>query len=417
MGPIGRTIDLFLIDWLFIATMAVIPLLVLGEARSLSPSGNAFLRLLIVPSLLATPILLLPRFREMVILLVRNPLIPILLVWVWLSVFWSVMPDIAFRRALSLTTFTLLACYLTLRHDPEWVFKTMSWMMIVLLAVSVLFIVLLQGLSQMPDGRGLRGIFTHKNGMGEFLILTLIILPPAIQQRLIPKPLGWTCVALAIGLLILVNSATATLAALTVLLLYVVLAHFAYSVRIGLILSAFFLSLSCLVVVLIMINLDTIFALTGRDATLTGRTELWHYVITMIEKRWLLGYGYASFWEVLAFSKYAADSLRWDIPNAHNGYLDIILGLGVIGLFILFAFFLNGFYRIVVHFKESSYFPSAILLALLTAYLMRGLTESNFLSQNSIIWVFVVTSTVFLSPSPTMKIKRGNANNPDPQTS
>ena len=103
--------------------------------------------------------------------------------------------------------------------------------------------------------------------MGEFLILAPVILPPAIQQRLIPRPLGWACIPLAIGLLVIVNSAT--LAALTVLLLYTVLALFANSVRIGLVLTAFVLSFSCLVVLLIVINLDAIFTLTGRDATLT----------------------------------------------------------------------------------------------------------------------------------------------------
>ena len=406
MQLIARAIDLFLIYWIFIATAAVIPLLVLKTGGEQSSSGNETLRLLIVPSLMMMPVLVLSRFRGMLSLLIRNPLIPLLLVWVWLSILWSVSPDIAFRRALSLTTYTLLACYLVLRHDPDWVFKTLSWMIIVLLAISILFAIFLPDLSRMPDGRGLRGIFTHKNGMGEFLILVFVILPPAIWQGLIPRTIGWVAVACALFLLFLVNSATATIVALVVIMLHVIMAVFGYSWRVGLTAGAFGFAVGCFLFLLMISNIDAVFALTGRDATLTGRTGLWHYVLTMIEKRWLEGYGYGSFWEVLAFSKYATDSLQWDISNAHNGYLEITLGLGVVGLLITLVFFANAIYRVVKSFRQSSYFPSAILLTLLVAYLLRAFTESNLLGQNSIDWILVVTGTVFLTPGLSWKKER-----------
>jgi len=398
MQTISRAIDLFLIYWLFIATTAVIPLLILDGSAVTSSSGNAILRLLIIPSLLMMPLLIVSRFQDTVSLLIRNPLIPLLLVWVWLSVLWSVSPDIASRRALSLTVYTLLAGYLVLRHGPEWVFRALSWMIIVLLALSILFAILLPGLSWMPDGRGLRGIYTHKNGMGEFLIQTLVILPPVILHGLIPRAIGWVSVAIALFLLVLVNSATATIIVLVVLMLYATLALFAFSTRIAFILSAFGLAVSCFILLLIISDIDAFFALTGRDATFTGRTELWRYVLAMIEKRWVGGYGYGSFWEVPAFSKYAADSLRWDIPNAHNGYLEIALGLGVVGFLIILAFFTSTIYRVVRSFRQSSYFPSMILLALLFAYLLRAVTESNLLGQNSIDWILVVTLAFYLTP-------------------
>lgn len=418
MRTIARAIDLFLIYWLFIATTAVVPLLILDKGEGQASSGNDTLRLLIVPSLLMMPILVLSRLRDMVSLLIRNPLIPLLLIWVWLSILWSVSPDVAFRRALSLTTYTLLACYMVLRHDPDWVFRTLSWMIITLLAVSVLFAVFLPDLSQMPDGRGLRGIFTHKNGMGEFLILSFVILPPAIRQGLIPRVIGCMAIACALVLLVLVNSATATIVALTVITLYVILAVFCYSWRIGLIASAFGIAAGSFLLLLVIINIDSVFALTGRDATLTGRTELWQYVLIMIEKRWLEGYGYGSFWEVLAFSKYAADSLQWDIPNAHNGFLEVALGLGVVGLMLILFFFANAIYRMIKSFRQSSYFPSAILLTLLVAYLLRAFTESNLLGQNSIDWILVVTGTVFLTPGLSWKIQQapGAQGNPNAET-
>ena len=72
----------------------------------------------------------------------------------------------------------------------------------------------------------------------------------------------------------------------------------------------------------------------GRDTTLTGRTEVWADVIPAWEKRPLFGYGIESFW---------TDARRklYDIPNAHNGYLDIMLGFGEVGLGIYVVWFLS----------------------------------------------------------------------------
>jgi O-antigen ligase len=56
----------------------------------------------------------------------------------------------------------------------------------------------------------------------------------------------------------------------------------------------------------------------GRDETLTGRTEVWAAVIPALESQMLLGYGFGSFWTDSRRAKY-------DIPTAHNGYLDIML--------------------------------------------------------------------------------------------
>ena len=72
----------------------------------------------------------------------------------------------------------------------------------------------------------------------------------------------------------------------------------------------------------------------GRDTTLTGRTEVWAEVIPAWKKQPLFGYGIESFW---------TDTRRdlYEIPNAHNGYLDIMLGFGGVGLGIYIVWFLS----------------------------------------------------------------------------
>ena len=75
-------------------------------------------------------------------------------------------------------------------------------------------------------------------------------------------------------------------------------------------------------------------SMLGRDSTLTGRTEVWHDVLPAREQQPLLGYGFGSFWT-------DARRLLYDIPTAHNGYLDVMLELGEVGLVFYMVWLLS----------------------------------------------------------------------------
>jgi exopolysaccharide production protein ExoQ len=78
-------------------------------------------------------------------------------------------------------------------------------------------------------------------------------------------------------------------------------------------------------------------ALLGRDAstadvgTLTGRTALWTELLTYVGARPLLGYGLGGFWSP-AHTAYIALALGWVVSHSHNGYLEVMLDLGLVGL-------------------------------------------------------------------------------------
>ena len=68
-------------------------------------------------------------------------------------------------------------------------------------------------------------------------------------------------------------------------------------------------------------------------ATLQGRTEVWEEVLLFARERPWLGYGYDVFWSrdrIEDFSRI----FRWAPSNAHSLYLDILLGIGGVGLVI-----------------------------------------------------------------------------------
>jgi exopolysaccharide production protein ExoQ len=94
----------------------------------------------------------------------------------------------------------------------------------------------------------------------------------------------------------------------------------------------------------------------GRDPTLTDRTLVWSYLLRM-KTNLLLGTGYESFWLGPRLEQLtAAFAFR---PNqAHNGYLEIYLNLGLIGLSLLVGFLVASYRTICKQFTSSANFTS-----------------------------------------------------------
>jgi O-antigen ligase len=77
---------------------------------------------------------------------------------------------------------------------------------------------------------------------------------------------------------------------------------------------------------------DALLGAIGKDPTLTGRTDIWHYVVIFISQRPWLGWGYLAFWSTSnPAAMYIADALHWFAPQAHNGLLEMLLCVGVVG--------------------------------------------------------------------------------------
>jgi O-antigen ligase len=86
-------------------------------------------------------------------------------------------------------------------------------------------------------------------------------------------------------------------------------------------------------VVAMLVLPDYLLGLVGKDPTLTGRLPLWRTVFLSIQERPLLGYGYGAFWRGWAGPSARVWTLHlWEPPHAHNGYLDLWLDLGLVGL-------------------------------------------------------------------------------------
>ena len=99
----------------------------------------------------------------------------------------------------------------------------------------------------------------------------------------------------------------------------------------------------------------------GKADTLTNRVPLWNECLEYFEQRPWLGYGYDSFWtphRVFLISQHQG----WEIPHSHNGYIEMLLSLGLVGFALYLTVVIVFCKHAIVHFRVTR--DSAHLYAL-----------------------------------------------------
>ncbi len=107
----------------------------------------------------------------------------------------------------------------------------------------------------------------------------------------------------------------------------------------------------------------------GRDETLTGRTLVWTQLLPIVEGRPIVGSGFGSFWTLENRSIY-------DINDAHNGYLDVLLEIGSIGM-VLLVIFLLSFCRKAQWKMADDFDWASLCICYLLMALIHNITETS----------------------------------------
>ena len=139
---------------------------------------------------------------------------------------------------------------------------------------------------------------------------------------------------------------------------------------------------------------DMIIRMLGRNPTLTSRTDVWA-TLTKYAGTPLIGTGYMSFWsgERLAI---LWREIGGTIIQAHNGYLEQYLNLGIIGLGFIIIIILNGLRN--VHQQFSNNFSTTMFrLTIIVVAILYNYTEAAFYGINN-IWILLLLA-VMVHPS------------------
>lgn len=127
--------------------------------------------------------------------------------------------------------------------------------------------------------------------------------------------------------------------------------------------------------------------LFGRDATLTGRTKLWLEVLSMRTNP-LIGAGYESFW--LGDRLVTLWEHHWWLPNqAHNGYIEVYLNLGLVGVFLLGGVIFHAYGKMRRTCRIDLDF-GRLLIAYLISMLLYNVTDVGFKAYGFVGFVFLL---------------------------
>jgi O-antigen ligase len=138
----------------------------------------------------------------------------------------------------------------------------------------------------------------------------------------------------------------------------------------------------------------------GRDSSLTGRTEIWAAVISVV-KNPILGAGFESFWSGDRLPKIWRIINEPGIQEAHNGYLEVYLNLGWIGVTLLAILIVSGYWNVIALLRRDRK-AGTIRLAFFVVGLIFSFTEAGF-RMMSLVWIAFLLSTLAVPASKLRK--------------
>jgi exopolysaccharide production protein ExoQ len=236
---------------------------------------------------------------------------------------------------------------------------------------------------------GYPGYFSGKNYLGECEAIAALL---ALHEMLYPgkrRVFGILIAITAVVLLLLSNSKTA----LGLLFLTPVLAGATLLIRRATRISPAIILLSIPICWLILTTLTGFsiyrisYILYG-DPTFTGRSIIWDFVESEIEHRPLLGWGYQSFWLVGPDAPSIVNAPGWvkDMPNGHNGYLDVKVELGYAGYALFMAFIITTLHAIG-RVADRAPTRAWLLLTLALQIIITNGLESIWMRGFEMLWV------------------------------
>jgi len=324
----------------------------------------------------------------------NNPALSCFILLVFLSACWSQTPVFTFRSSCVLLATTGVCFYIGKSYD---------WAQISsLLRMAYGFIAILSLFLHNQSDKGWSGVLSHPIYLGTLMALNIALWYDYAERNPKYRPVGIGIAALSLVVMKFANS-TGGYCTFLVLISLLFLMRFIRKLEFkwAFIAILAFLMVSIFVTTFIMENYVQILASFGKDATLTGRTDIWAIVIEKIKQHPLLGYGYQGFWQPWRGDANPADGMiivktGYKPPHPHNGFLELGLDFGLVGLILFFLSLLTTLSQAVFYMSISEKAESVIPIVLLMYCVMANISDTQLLEPNH-IWLYYILAVVRLS--------------------
>jgi O-antigen ligase len=339
-----------------------------------------------------------------------NPWLAALLAFMALSMVWSSYPFVSLKRYIKILGSVVMAFVILTEANPLQAFHTViRRCLYVHLPMSIICVKYFReiGVSFSWEGSSSawQGISTSKNTLGQIAMLGVVYFFWEVWRRwrevrwrnlhllylgmalwllkgsgdsisLTSLSVSVFALVVFIGLQLLhnngrvlrpfVNSVFAGIAALITLVLIHSVVHFQADGFFGQLITAF-----------------------GRDITLTDRTNIWNDVYAAASGNPLLGVGFGGFWIGRLANIPWNENMTWVLGQAHSGYVDTYLQLGLIGAFLLANVIFSTLPKLF-HSLADNFEFGCFRITLFLTILFVNITESTFLRGDHHLWLLTM---------------------------
>jgi O-antigen ligase len=373
-----------------------------GEHRTFEEmaAGSPLERSILI-ALIGLGLLVLLRRRNQAGSLVRNNRVVIALyLFMGISVIWSDYTFISFKRYIKAVG-TLVMVYVILSDSRPLRSLNLAlfhflWFTLGLSLIMIVLFPQAGRTSAFSGGAVWVGISYTKNNLGQLSLLGSIFFIWRFTQLETPWKKTLNTALLLLSLLLLFGSRSMTSIALFLFLAFILLLFIVFRRTIREIWAVFLLAGGMAVLILVLLGdlvlrvpvFDYLISLTGRDVTFTGRTELWAELARYAARNPVLGYGYSGFWAGM-FGQELWSQFVWKPNQAHNGYIDVFLQLGILGFILFMVFAVRALFVSIRRFSMDWYF-GALSFIIVLAVMLNNLMESSFVRLNHLYWFMLL---------------------------
>jgi O-antigen ligase len=346
--------------------------------------------------------------RLRLVLTAITPILVLTFVWFAISAVLSLHAGLAARRVV-LATFVIFqaAMFLLLPQDRNHFVRLLTFGSLAVLVLCYAGVIFAPGLSihQSTDiaepqlAGNWRGFFAHKNGAGAGM--GILVISGIYIFRTFSRTAGSLIVALAAVFLVFTESKS------PIMLLPLALVFSAVFMRFRSRFMKFIIAISVPAIICFLtigsVAFDAVYVLVEKlmsDPTFTGRNDIWEFALDHIKQRPFVGFGYQAFWGTpeLVNSWIWTESWGYRASDAHNGYLNIAVMTGLVGLALALG------WAFVQPFRDHLRTPAARVDPALNMMFVQiwlfGLYLSGFESElfnnGSVVWFMTAAAIIGL---------------------
>lgn len=339
-----------------------------------NPINQVFYSVIFILALIS----IIPHYKNFFYWFNREKLIIFFFIWAGITVLIAINPFVAFKRYFQYITTSLVFISFFLNFSNEkLLLNILKYLFSIYILITLLICVLIPDAKD-PAFNTWRGLHATKNNLGQYAAILIIFFTYQYINSLSWLNKLYSIFFLLMSFILLVGSFSMTnivlIAVFAIFFVLVLIIKVFNTLGIG---HNFIISLFIVYAIIVGVIITTLipeiinifFDLTGKDPTLTGRTDMWQLLLLKNSNDLITGVGFQSFWIPEKLSKLVL--FKYWLPNqSHNGYLDIILEIGIVGLMlfllVIYSFVRNAqtnnnliwitivFYTLLLNFSEST---------------------------------------------------------------